>query len=402
MSLQRKVLYLASVAAFLRSFAQVIYVPSQVAMRQDLETTTSMMGLSLSVYALVFAISLIIYGPIVDRFDGKRVLLFGMGIFVVSSFALFFVDGIRSLLLLRGLQGLGIAGAVIVGLALISDVIPQVERGRAMGVFEIFNAIGATVGPIVGAALASWFLWRADFPVLAIIGLGMGLYIFWQLPAQAVRPQKVGLSDMLLIFGNPATRGAIILGFVMFYGLFTVYTILPPFLVDLYGYSIGQIGVLVSLMPLGAIFGSAFGGWASDRWKQRTILLIGSSGSFVGFSILTIISWQTSSLAPIALVAATVAACGFLIGLALPPQLKIMVDHFPYIRGTASGILIFGRFIGASVAPVLCGYLADRYGLAAGFSSAGVLFAIGVVLTLFLAFEIPQSQKMVVEENLSI
>lgn len=402
MSLQRKVLYLASLAAFMRSFAQVIYVPSQVAMRQDLETTTSLMGLSLSVYALVFAISIIIYGPIVDRFDGKRVLLFGMGMFVVSSFALIFVNDIRFLLLFRGLQGLGIAGAVIVGLALISDVIPQDERGRAMGVFEIFNAIGATLGPIVGAVLASWLLWRADFLVLALIGLGLGLYIFRQLPAHSVHPQKVGLKDFLLILRNPATCGTVILGFVMFYGLFTIFTILPLMLVDNYGYSVGQVGVLVSLLPLGAIFGSAVGGWASDRWKLQTILIIGSFGGLVGFSNLTLISWQTSILVPIGVVAATVAACGFFIGLSLPPQLKIVVDHFPDIRGTASGILIFGRFIGATIAPVACGYLVDRYSLASGFSSASILFAVGVLLTVLLPFNIPQSQNLVVEEDLSI
>jgi predicted MFS family arabinose efflux permease len=402
MSLQRIVLYLASLAAFMRSFAQIIYVPAQVAMRQDLETTTSMMGLSLSVYALVFAISQIIYGPIVDRFDGKRVLLFGMGIFVVSSTALFFVNGIGSVLLLRGLQGFGIAGAVIVGLALISDVIPQDERGRAMGVFEIFNASGAAVGPVVGAALSSWFLWRADFLVLALIGLGIGLYTFWQLPAQPVHAQKVGLSDMLLILRNPTTCGATILGLVMFYGLFTVFTILPLLLVDHYGYSVGQIGVMVSLLPLGAIFGSAVGGWPSDRWRQRTISLIGSFGAFVGFGILTIISWQTSTKVPIAFIAATVATCGFLIGFSLPSQLKVMVDYFPDIRGTASGISIFARFIGATLAPVLCGYLADRFGLAAGFSSAAILFAIGFVLTLLLIFDIPKSHKIALEGDFSI
>ena len=133
MSLKAKVLYLASMAAFLRPFAHVIYVPSQVAMRQELGTTTSMMGLSLSVYAFVFAVSQILYGPIVDRFDGRRVLLFGMGLFAISSFGLYFASGVEVLLLLRGAQGLGIAAAVIVGLALISDVIPQVSAGAPWG-----------------------------------------------------------------------------------------------------------------------------------------------------------------------------------------------------------------------------------------------------------------------------
>jgi DHA1 family bicyclomycin/chloramphenicol resistance-like MFS transporter len=85
MNLKTRVLYLVSLAAFLRSFAQVIYVPSEVTMRGELNTTTAMIGLTLSVYGLFLAFSQIAYGPIVDRFDSKRVLLVGTVVFVAGS-----------------------------------------------------------------------------------------------------------------------------------------------------------------------------------------------------------------------------------------------------------------------------------------------------------------------------
>src|SRR3972149_3221891 len=143
MTLKTKVLYLVSLAAFLRSFAQVIYVPSLVTMRGDLQTTTAMVGLTLSVYGLCLAFAQVAYGPIVDRFDSKRVLLLGLGLFALGSFGGYFTRGIALLLAARSWQALGIAAAAAVGVALITDLFPSSERGRAMGLFSMANSAGA-------------------------------------------------------------------------------------------------------------------------------------------------------------------------------------------------------------------------------------------------------------------
>ena len=236
-----------------------------------------------------------------------------------------------------------------------------------------------------------------DFLVLALIGLAILLYAYWGLPAQPVRAQKVGLDEIYQILRNPATRGAIFLGLVMFYGLFTVFAILPLFLVERYDFGVGEVGMLVSLMPLGAIFGSALGGRASDRGSQRTISLIGSIGTCATFGVLAFISWQTIMLPPIILVAANVAVCGFMIGFTLPSQLKIVVDRFPEIRGTASGFSIFARFIGATLAPVISGILADRAGVAVGFGFASLLFAMAIVVTYLFIFDMTASLNRATE-----
>ena len=103
-SLKARILYLVSLAAFLRSFAQVIYVPSLATMRAELVTTTATIGLTLSVYGLCLAFAQIAYGPIVDRFDGKRILLFGLGLFAVGSLGGYLTRGIGLLLAARSLQ----------------------------------------------------------------------------------------------------------------------------------------------------------------------------------------------------------------------------------------------------------------------------------------------------------
>jgi DHA1 family bicyclomycin/chloramphenicol resistance-like MFS transporter len=380
--LKTKVLYLASLVAFMRSFSQVIYVPSQIDILHDLEMTTALFGLTLSVFALTFAIAQLFLGPVVDRYESKRIMLAGMLLFSFASLGGIFVQSIEAFFLIRTLQALGIAAAVIVGIALISDVIPGSERGRAMGTFEILNAAGAAAGPIIGAFIAIWIGWRMDFLLLGLVGIGLAIFAYWQLPEQAVRTEKVGVREMFTILRNPPTLGATIIGFVQFYALFTVFTLLPLMLNTQFGLGIGSIGLLVSLLPIGAIIGSLLGGRASDRTNIRNVLIPGSLLAAFAFSILTLISRSADQSTPIAIIAGAVITSGFAIGFSLPAQLKIMVDYFPSLRGTVSGLAIFFRFIGAALSPIVTGYLADTFSPTAGYASAAILLTVGAVISI--------------------
>jgi predicted MFS family arabinose efflux permease len=293
-----------------------------------------------------------------------------------------FVQSIEAFFLIRTLQALGIAAAVIVGIALISDVIPGSERGRAMGTFEILNAAGAAAGPIIGAFIAIWIGWRMDFLLLGLVGIGLAIFAYWQLPEQAVRTEKVGVREMFTILRNPPTLGATIIGFVQFYALFTVFTLLPLMLNTQFGLGIGSIGLLVSLLPIGAIIGSLLGGRASDRTNIRNVLIPGSLLAAFAFSILTLISRSADQSTPIAIIAGAVITSGFAIGFCLPAQLKIMVDYFPSLRGTVSGLAIFFRFIGATLSPIVTGYLADTFSPTAGYASAAILLTVGAVISI--------------------
>ncbi len=382
-----KVLYLVSLAAFMRSFAQVIYSPSLVTIRDELETTLAMVGLTLSVYGLVLAFAQLAYGPIIDKYDGKIIVLGSMGLFALACLGGYFTQGISLLLLVRGMQALGIAAAASAGVALITDSFPASRRGHAMGVFEIFNAAGAAAGPAVGATIAVLFNWRADFLILSIIGLVLFILALWQLPPQPAHAQKVGLSDMFLIARTPVTAGALFLGLAHFYGLYTMHTLLPPLLTFNYGLGEGETGIMLTLLPIGAIAGASVGGRISDRIGSRLPLLVGALGTVFTFGMLAFLSASASFGSSVYLVGACVVLIGLSTGFGLPVQIKVMVEHFSTIRGTAGAMQYSARFLGSTLAPVLTGYLGEQFGLPAGFGSASVLLAVGAVLAFLLVHD---------------
>jgi len=383
MSLKIKVLYLVSLAAFLRSFAQVIYVPSLATMRADLNTTTAMIGLTLSIYGLCLAFAQIGYGPIVDRFDSKRILLIGLVLYLFGNLAAYFTRGIGLLLVARSLQALGIAAAAGVGIALITDLFPNNERGRAMGIFSMFNSAGAASGPAFGGLIAIWLTWRADFLILAIATIALLLFTIWQLPSQPVHGQKVGLGDMLTIASLPSTFGALILGFVHFYGLYTIHTLTPILLADKMNLHEAGIGAVTTMTAIGVIIGTYLGGRASDQRGMRFTLLVGVISATITFVALTSLSAIASSIMSPVVVGAALFVFGLTAGFGFAAQLNIMVDYFPSMRGTAGALQFFARFVGTTIAPLLAGYLVDTSGLPSGYGLAAALLAIGAVVAYF-------------------
>lgn len=383
MSLKTKVLYLVSFAAFLRSFAQVIYVPSLAVMRSDLNTTTAMIGLTLSIYGLCLAFAQIAYGPIVDRFDSKRILLIGLVLYLFGNLSAYFTGGIGLLLVARSLQALGIAAAAGVGIALITDLFPARERGRAMGVFSMFNSAGAASGPALGGLIAVWFSWRFDFVVLAIVAFALLLFTAWQLPAQPVHGQRVGLREMWIIARTLPTFGALVLGFTHFYGLYTIHTLTPILLTDRMSLHEAGIGAVTTMTAIGVIIGTYVGGRVSDTRGLRFTLVVGAVGTVFAFAMLTMVSAiATASMSPV-IVALALFIFGLAAGYGFAAQLSIMVDYFPAMRGTAGALQFFARFIGTTVAPTLAGYVADRFGLPSGYGLATAFLALGALIAYF-------------------
>lgn len=397
MSLKIKVLYLVSFAAFLRSFAQVIYVPSLAAMRSDLGTTAAMLGLTLSIYGLCLAFAQIAYGPIVDRYDSKRILLIGLLIYFIGNLGAYLTRGIGLLLVARSLQALGIAAAAGVGIALISDLFPANERGRAMGVFSMFNSAGAASGPAFGGLIAVWLSWRADFLILAIVSVVLLFFTVWQLPAQPVHGQKVGLKDMWMIARTLPTFGALALGFVHFYGIYTIHTLTPILLADRMNLHEAGIGAVSTMTALGVIAGTYLGGRASDQRGMRFTLIAGVFGATLSLGAITFLSSIAGSGMSPAVIGAALLAFGLTAGFGFAAQLNIMVDYFPAMRGTAGALQFFARFIGTTIGPLAAGYLADRVGVPSGFALATGVLAVGMVIA-YLTISNPSRVPEVVTE----
>jgi EmrB/QacA subfamily drug resistance transporter len=133
-------------------------------------------------YLLAATIAAPLYGHLGDRFGRKRMLLVALAIFTVASIACAIAPTLLTLILARGLQGLGGGGLMTLAQALIGEHVPPRERGRFQGYFAAVFALASTSGPILGAYLTEHLTWRSVFAVNIPLGI-LAAYLAQRIPS---------------------------------------------------------------------------------------------------------------------------------------------------------------------------------------------------------------------------
>ncbi|MFC7711221.1 MFS transporter [Micromonospora lupini] len=123
-------------------------------------------------YSLAIAGAMLPSGAIADRIGRKKVMLAGLGLFFVASFAAALSETAGQLIAARAVLGVGSAIILPLTPALVVTTFSGRERTRAMAVFTAAVGAGMPLGPIVGGALLERYSWSSVFwinvPILAI------------------------------------------------------------------------------------------------------------------------------------------------------------------------------------------------------------------------------------------
>lgn len=147
--------------------------------------------------ALVLLLPLAALG---DRLGYKRVYLWGMLVFGLSSVLAALAPSLPWLIAARALQGMGMAGALSVNGALVRQIYPRSVLGRGMALNSMVVALSYVMGPVLAAAVLSQLEWRWLFS----LHLPLALWVCWlgyrALPLPHRAPDTQGLSwwDVLL------------------------------------------------------------------------------------------------------------------------------------------------------------------------------------------------------------
>src|SRR3954451_3842045 len=140
--------------------------------QQDLGASISGLEWTINGYTLSFAVLLATGGRLGDIFGRRRMFLFGVVIFALSSATAGLAANQTDLVLSRVVQGVGAALMMPATLSIITDAFPASERGKAMGMWAGISALALAVGPVVGGALTEHVSWRAIFYLNIPVAIG--------------------------------------------------------------------------------------------------------------------------------------------------------------------------------------------------------------------------------------
>jgi MFS family permease len=133
-----------------------------------------------SIYLLAMTVTMPLYGRLADTLGRKRVILFAILLFCVSSVLASMARSMPQLIAYRGLQGLAAGGIMPIVLTILGDIFTLEERARIQGVFSSIWGTSSLAGPALGAFLVNTFGWRSVFFVNLPFGLLGLLVLMWK------------------------------------------------------------------------------------------------------------------------------------------------------------------------------------------------------------------------------
>ena len=161
--------YLAYIGMFI-PLSTDLYLPALPTISEYFSTSEFLVGMTLTIFFFVFAISMILFGPLSDRFGRRPILIFGAAIYTVSSFACAEASNIYFLLIGRFFQAVGSGAVITVATALIKDCFRGKVMRKILAITQALGVIAPMVAPLVGGILLTFTDWRGSFYVLTVLG----------------------------------------------------------------------------------------------------------------------------------------------------------------------------------------------------------------------------------------
>ncbi len=384
----------------------------------DLGTTFATVQWVVLSYLLVIATLMLSVARLGDMLGKKKLYTTGLVLFTIGSLLCGLAPGVGWLIAFRALQGTGAVMMTSLGIAIITEVFPANERGRALGIMGAIVSVGIALGPTVGGVLIGLVGWRSVFLVNVPVGIATTLIVIKVIPPPGARApdqrfdiagalilfaamasyalgmtlgQRLGFGDWRII-GLLATAGAglaifllfeartrqpmidlnlfrnvlfgvnLLMGFLVFI-LIAGQFILPFFLELVQGYRTEQVGLLMAVFPVCMGLVAPASGALSDRFGSRVISL---AGLVIIAAASLLISTVHSGITPLGIVL-RLAPLGIGVGMFNSPNNSAIMGAAPRERlGVAGGLLALSRTLGQMTGMPLMGAIFSTLALSAG------------------------------------
>jgi len=162
---------------FLDHSAVPVALPS---IQRELGLTTDLLQWVMNAYVLALAVLIILGGKLGDKFGHRRIFLYGMIIFIISSVLCAAAPGGMWLIASRVLQGVGGALMIPTVSPLMRATMGNAEFNKMVGFYVSIASVFLVLGPTLGGFLTTYLSWRwifwINFPI-ALMAILITIYI---------------------------------------------------------------------------------------------------------------------------------------------------------------------------------------------------------------------------------
>ncbi|WP_295502265.1 MFS transporter [Limnohabitans sp. Rim8] len=376
---ERQHLQPLGLAGFASMASMRICDPMLVVLGQEFQVSTGDASAVVSVFAVVYGVLQLFYGPLGERFGKLRVVSLAVLACALFSAITALSTNLPMLVIMRGFMGAAAAGIIPLSMAWVGDRVPYERRQETLAKLMSATVLGMMSGLWFGGFAADTVGWRGAFVVLAVM-FGVAAVLLLrrlrqqakreaQLPTQSAPVATTGLwaafrlTGQLLgtprvrwVLGVTAAEGALVFGAMAF---------MPTHLHQQFGLSVVAAGSVMMLYGVGGLLYSQMArrwlAWLGERGLVRTGaalvavgLLLLACGSGVWLGMLTCL----------------MTGLGFYM---LHNTLQVQATQMaPAARGTAMTLFASSLFFGQSTGVLIMAQSVDMGWLAYAFTVVAV------------------------------
>ena len=368
---ERQHLKLLGLAGFASMASMRICDPMLVVLGQEFQVSTGDASAVVSVFAVVYGVLQLFYGPLGERFGKLRVVSLAVLACALFSAITALSANLPMLVVMRGFMGMAGAGIIPLAMAWVGDQVPYERRQETLAKLMSATVIGMMSGLWFGGFAADTLGWRSAFVVLSVL-FSVAAALLWRLlrrhplASASKAPgllaslhttgKLLGMPRVRWVLGVTASEGALVFGSMAF---------MPTHLHQHYGLSVAAAGSVMMLYGVGGLLYSQMArrwlAWLGERGLVRT----GAGLIVAGFLLL---AW--GSAAWVGMLACTLTGLGFYM---LHNTLQVQATQMaPAARGTAVTLFASSLFFGQSTGVLLMAQSVDMGWLAYAFTAAAV------------------------------
>jgi len=383
--------------------------------QRDLHASLDALEWTMNAYTLTFAVLMVTGGRLGDIFGRRKMFLFGVAVFGLSSLLIGFSGSDTWLVAFRAVQGVGAAFMMPATLSIITQSFPAEQRGTAIGTWAGIGALALAIGPVIGGFLTEYVSWRAIFflnPPIAVGAVAVTLFAARESRDQTVgrsvdlagmatltagltalvlalvqsnswhwgSARVIGLFGVAVValvafvvielrlrapmldfsfFRSRTSAGANAVGFLVTFAMFAQFFFLTLYMQNVLHYSPLQTGVRFLPATLSIMIMGPLAGRLTDRVGPRPLMALGLA--IIGAALL--IQSRLTVHSGYALLLPGFILIGLGIGLVMSPMSTAAMNAVDRTKsGAASGVLSMSRMVGGTVGLAVMGALVTTIG----------------------------------------
>ncbi|MDK1673046.1 MFS transporter [Staphylococcus saprophyticus] len=349
-----------AMSAFAIGMTEFISVGLLPLIKDSFNTTISLAGLTVSLYAVGVTIGAPLLTPMTNKIKRKHLLIGIMLIFIIANTLAAFSTTFSMLLAMRVLSALMHGVFMSIATAIASDLVSPDKRSSAIAM--MFT--GLTVATITGVPLGTWigqqFGWEASFITIAIIGFLSLVINIISVPNDLNEYEQASMLEQLTVFKNKSLMMVYLITALGYGGTFVVYTYLTTLLTDTLHYSDDAVVILLVIYGVMVAIGNTLGGKLTNN-RPRQVLI----GIFLIQAIVLLIVGVTVSHQILGTIAILIMG---LFAFMNVPGLQLIVVLFAERKNKAttnfaSSLNIASFNIGITLGSVIGGYVLNHFSI---------------------------------------